>query len=86
MTLKIILVCFYLELETLILPSKSISKFSDTKIQNVVKNTVPVLGICLGMEMFFEKSEEGKEKGLGIMDGEVVVSSVLNESSTYGME
>ena len=52
---------------------KSISKFSDTKIQNVVKNTVPVLGICLGMEMFFEKSEEGKEKGLGIMDGEVVV-------------
>ena len=52
---------------------KSISKFSDTKIQDVVENTVPVLGICLGMEMFFEKSEEGKEKGLGIMDGEVVV-------------
>ena len=52
---------------------KSISKFSDTKIQNIVENTVPVLGICLGMEMFFEKSEEGKEKGLGIMDGEVVV-------------
>ena len=37
---------------------KSISKFSDTKIQDVVENTVPVLGICLGMEMFFEKSEE----------------------------
>ena len=52
---------------------KSISKFSDTKIQDVVENTVPVLGICLGMEMFFEKSEEGEEKGLGIMDGEVVV-------------
>ena len=52
---------------------KSISKFSDTKIQDVVENTVPVLGICLGMEMFFEKSEEGKEKGLGIMDGEVIV-------------
>ena len=52
---------------------KSISKFSDTKIRDVVENTVPVLGICLGMEMFFEKSEEGKEKGLGIMDGEVVV-------------
>ena len=52
---------------------KSISKFSDTKIQDLVENTIPVLGICLGMEMFFEKSEEGKEKGLGIMDGEVVV-------------
>ncbi|MCJ8305470.1 MAG: imidazole glycerol phosphate synthase subunit HisH [Nitrosopumilus sp.] len=34
---------------------------------------IPVLGICLGMEMFFEKSEEGKEKGLGVMDGEVVI-------------
>ncbi len=33
----------------------------------------PVFGICLGMEMFFEKSQEGKEKGLGIMDGNVVV-------------
>ena len=52
---------------------KSISKFSDTKIQDLVKNSIPVLGICLGMEMFFEKSEEGKEKGLGIMDGEVIV-------------
>ena len=34
---------------------------------------MPVLGICLGMEMFFEKSEEGKEKGLNVIDGEVVV-------------
>ena len=25
------------------------------------------------MEMFFDKSEEGKEKGLGVMEGEVVV-------------
>ena len=34
---------------------------------------MPVLGICLGMEMFFAKSEEGKEKGLNVIDGEVVV-------------
>jgi len=34
---------------------------------------MPVLGICLGMEMFFEKSEEGKEKGLNVIDGEVVL-------------
>ena len=34
---------------------------------------MPVLGICLGMEMFFEKSEEGKEKGLNVIDGEVVI-------------
>ncbi|MCE2615004.1 MAG: imidazole glycerol phosphate synthase subunit HisH [Nitrosopumilus sp. (ex Thoosa mismalolli)] len=38
----------------------------------VVGNT-PVFGICLGMEMFFEKSQEGIEKGLGIINGDVIV-------------
>ena len=37
-----------------------------------VGNT-PVFGICLGMEMFFEKSQEGQEKGLGIINGDVIV-------------
>ena len=35
--------------------------------------SMPVLGICLGMEMFFEKSEEGKQKGLNVIDGQVIV-------------
>lgn len=52
---------------------KSITKFSRTGFREFVQDTTPVLGICLGMEMFFEKSEEGKEKGLGVIDGEVVV-------------
>ena len=52
---------------------RSITDYSNIKLEDYVKNTIPVLGICLGMEMFFEKSEEGKEKGLGIIDGEVVV-------------
>ena len=52
---------------------KNIRDFSKTSFKEFVKDTTPVLGICLGMEMFFEKSEEGKEKGLGIMQGEVVV-------------
>ncbi len=38
-----------------------------------VGDTTPVFGICLGMEMFFERSEEGVEAGLGVMDGSVVV-------------
>jgi len=46
---------------------------SKTGFKDFVKDVTPVLGICLGMEMFFEKSEEGKEKGLEIMDGEVIV-------------
>ena len=39
----------------------------------VLKNQIPVLGICLGMEMFFEKSEEGKERGLGVLEGDVIL-------------
>jgi len=52
---------------------KSITQFSKTGFKDFVKDVTPVLGICLGMEMFFEKSEEGKEKGLCAMDGEVIV-------------
>ena len=50
----------------------SIRNFSKTEFKDYVGN-MPVLGICLGMEMFFEKSEEGKEMGLNVIDGEVVV-------------
>ncbi len=52
---------------------KSIRDYSKTDFVDFVGNDVPVLGICLGMEMFFEKSEEGKERGLGVIDGEVVL-------------
>jgi len=52
---------------------KSIRDYSKTDFADFVKNEIPVLGICLGMEMFFEKSEEGKEKGLGVIDGEVIL-------------
>jgi glutamine amidotransferase len=35
-----------------------------------LKNTQkPVLGICLGMQLLFESSEEGNSKGLGILSG-----------------
>jgi len=50
----------------------SIRSFSTTQFREYVGN-MPVLGICLGMEMFFEKSEEGKEKGLDVIDGEVII-------------
>ena len=51
---------------------QSIRDFSKTQFHDYVGD-IPVLGICLGMEMFFEKSEEGKEKGLNVIDGEVIV-------------
>ena len=52
---------------------KSIRERSKKQFNDFVKDKIPVLGICLGMEMFFEKSEEGKEKGLDIMKGKVVL-------------
>ena len=48
----------------------SISK-SATSFLDFVKKT-PVFGICLGMEMFFKQSQEGTEKGLNVIDGEVI--------------
>ena len=36
-------------------------------------NDIPVFGICLGMEMFFGKSQEGNLSGLDVINGEVVI-------------
>ena len=52
---------------------RSVRDYSATDFKEYVGNNLPVLGICLGMEMFFEKSEEGKENGLNVLDGEVVI-------------
>ena len=52
---------------------RSIRDYSALGFHDFVKEKIPVLGICLGMEMFFAKSEEGKEKGLNVLDGEVVL-------------
>ena len=42
-------------------------------IQDVVKKGTPFLGICLGLQLLFEKSEEAEgAKGLALLDGEIV--------------
>ena len=51
---------------------KSIREHSKIGFKEYVKDDTPVLGICLGMEMFFDKSEEGHEKGLSVIEGEVI--------------
>lgn len=45
----------------------------DTVISEIVKKQTPLLGICLGLQLLFNESEEnGIHQGLGIISGEVV--------------
>ncbi|MGE0676309.1 imidazole glycerol phosphate synthase subunit HisH [Pseudolabrys sp.] len=51
--------------------------FSSSGMRNKVEDLVmdkriPVLGICVGMQIMAERSEEGRTKGLGWIEGEVV--------------
>jgi imidazole glycerol-phosphate synthase subunit HisH len=39
--------------------------------QKVLEQKTPFLGICLGMQMLFEQSEEGELAGLGWIKGKV---------------
>ena len=44
----------------------------DEVIYQVVEKGTPFLGICLGLQLLFEKSEESKGvAGLGILEGEI---------------
>jgi glutamine amidotransferase len=40
--------------------------------QRALMDRVPILGICVGMQLLFEKSAEGKMPGLGWIKGSVV--------------
>lgn len=40
-------------------------------IKETIKKGTPFLGICLGMQLMYEESEEGNVKGLSILKGKV---------------
>ncbi|MBF2034929.1 MAG: imidazole glycerol phosphate synthase subunit HisH [Leptolyngbyaceae cyanobacterium T60_A2020_046] len=40
-------------------------------IQDIIASGKPFLGICLGLQVLFESSEEGQEPGLGIIPGRI---------------
>jgi imidazole glycerol-phosphate synthase subunit HisH len=42
-------------------------------LDRAIDSGMPVMGICLGMEMLFDRSEEGKVEGLKILNGDVVM-------------
>lgn len=41
-------------------------------IERVVESGRPLLGVCLGMQILFHRSEEGEGEGLGLIAGDVV--------------
>jgi imidazole glycerol-phosphate synthase subunit HisH len=43
-----------------------------SEILKDVESGMPVLGICLGMQLMFEDSEEGEGSGLGLFPGKVI--------------
>lgn len=40
--------------------------------KKVLEEKIPVLGICVGLQMFMRSSEEGKEPGLNWVDGNTI--------------
>jgi imidazole glycerol-phosphate synthase subunit HisH len=47
---------------------------NDSALMNAaVDKDMPILGICLGLEMLFDRSEEGILEGLKILDGDVLM-------------
>lgn len=43
-----------------------------TELVDAVKSGAPLLGICLGLQLFFPESEEGAGKGLALFEGKTV--------------
>ena len=44
-----------------------------TLLNAAVDKGMPILGICLGLEMLFDRSEEGILEGLKVLDGDVLL-------------
>jgi imidazole glycerol-phosphate synthase subunit HisH len=57
------------------------SGMRDTLERKVLQDKVPVIGICVGMQMLARKSEEGLLPGLGWIDGEVIKFKFSTETT-----
>jgi glutamine amidotransferase len=50
--------------------SAAMDKLRHSELDNLIPQLKqPVLGVCLGMQLMCEETEEGNEKGLGIFEG-----------------
>jgi len=41
------------------------------RVRGALEDGLPCLGICLGMQLFFQESEESEGRGIGILEGRV---------------
>jgi glutamine amidotransferase len=79
----------FINCQKIILPGighfgKAMSKLNemnllDTLHEAVLVKQIPILGICLGMQLMAKKSEEGNVEGLGWFDSEVIKFNVSNK-------
>jgi glutamine amidotransferase len=52
--------------------ANAMAKLKEYKLEELIPNLKqPVLGICLGMQLLCKETEEGDEKGLGILSAKV---------------
>ena len=51
-----------------------------TDLKNWIKSGKSVFGICLGLQLLFESSDEGKIQGLGILKGKIQkIPNIVNQ-------
>lgn len=76
------------DVEKIILPGvgafdDAMNKFNESGLRNPVQDMVlnegiPILGVCVGLQMLGRSSDEGKEKGLGWIDADIKIFDTSN--------
>jgi glutamine amidotransferase len=82
-----------LNADKLILPGVGSFDYGMTQLQNsgllpilnkkVSENKTPILGICLGVQLFTKKSHEGTQQGLGWLDAETIAFDKTKLPNNY---
>ena len=61
-----------------------IKKLNETEMINPLSDAIkskPFLGICLGLQILFDSSEESKEKGLGVINESITKIKDINKEN-----
>ena len=51
--------------------SEAANRLPKDEIHDLLKTGKPILGVCLGLQLFFKSSDEGPGKGLALLSGRV---------------